>query len=1068
MKNISTLPRINKLTAALLSAVMLITACGINLLCSAETAPEMYIAFTGEHDSMEVYNDASVSHSVVHNVSPDGKAVAYTVTSSPNAFNINLFFDGAEFKSLTPDKLKNMGCFFFWASAPEGIRVNTPILNDKEGTGFKGAITTYNTTTGEVAEYEDRFNISGFEGYVMIDLTTTSYNKDWGADYNRSWSDIVDSVCNADKNNFNTALIWHGPEDEGSQIIFDSIGLTANVADFLAYQKTRPLKTNAPSANLPSGTVKEGTQIKLTSQTEGAQIYYTLDGTDPTTSTTRVKYQLDNLGNSPITVNAIVTLRAVALANGRYSTVSAWSYNLLDPNTPNTTIVNDGSNLGLTWHDEAQSSFGTADSVSLNGTAYVTEGTKGNGAQILMFKFDNKINDMDRSLLSIQETFSFWVSNTDSHAQRFSLCFNAEGVGFYGTIITYNTITGEIKEYNNVDSVDLSEFEGYVIFKLQDATISTGWGEKNYSWQEYVINNGVNSYLSYRANSDFYGRQIHWDDFAFSISYDKLIEELKAKPLRTAPPAADKPNGALPYNAQVFLTSSTENAEIYYTLDGTDPKTSNSRILYKPIFMATGLYDSPIRLTKAWDELGYTADENGKYTVKAVAVSKNEKDESVYSSVQTFVYFLEPEYDGETDVIIGDGADNNKITWYDEKMVEAENGAEYVRGDNGKTDLGNKFTIKSSDKAHLIWMSLDKSGCLDSTGYNQFHNVQAISYRVQVSGLASGAVIKNGISLQREGCGIDATTYVISDDGKVRKNAEDSLENGSYTVIILIDDSTTVSGWAVNTQTFRNFVKNNDVNSIGFYIAPQEYPKGYRNPVIIFDDFTAHFDSKALFERLDIDGLLKDYDSGTNENSSMLVCNDGSGAKINGGLTEFSEGLGLATSDRSKDERCLAVTMNGKNSYISFANFCTDIDAILCDGAAFWVEIPKGTGSVTLDFKLSDTEDGDTEYFRYADTKWHYQIDAFGAAARVYGKIVLPDGFRGWVIIPGDNFHYIDNEGKFVNGAVDYDKLSEFTVSILGNSAHSGKTVYIDDISIYSSFEAIIKAHAKSWKTTIR
>lgn len=66
----------------------------------------MYIAFTGEHDSMEVYNEASVSHTVVDNISPDGKAVAYTVTSSPNQFNVNLFFDGAEFRSLTLQRLR--------------------------------------------------------------------------------------------------------------------------------------------------------------------------------------------------------------------------------------------------------------------------------------------------------------------------------------------------------------------------------------------------------------------------------------------------------------------------------------------------------------------------------------------------------------------------------------------------------------------------------------------------------------------------------------------------------------------------------------------------------------------------------------------------------------------------------------------------------------------------------------------------------------------------------------------------------------------------------------------------
>ncbi|MGN0492203.1 MAG: hypothetical protein ACI4F7_01020, partial [Acutalibacteraceae bacterium] len=62
---------------------------------------------------------------------------------------------------------------------------------------------------------------------------------------------------------------------------------------------------------------------------------------------------------------------------------------------------------------------------------------------------------------------------------------------------------------------------------------------------------------------------------------------------------------------------------------------------------------------------------------------------------------------------------------------------------------------------------------------------------------------------------------------------------------------------------------------------------------------------------------------------------------------------------------------------------------------------------------------------------------------------------------------YVEEGSSFVNGSVDYEKLVEFTVSVSGSSSLSGKTIYLDDISIYSSLEAIIKAHAKSWKTTI-
>ena len=84
------------------------------------------------------------------------------------------------------------------------------------------------------------------------------------------------------------------------------------------------------------------------------------------------------------------------------------------------------------------------------------------------------------------------------------------------------------------------------------------------------------------------------------------------------------------------------------------------------IFMASGLYDSPIRITKAWDDLGIAPDADGNYTVKAYAVAENSAGEDVYSAVQTFIYSQEPVYDGAKDVILnnGDGTGNNKAGWH--------------------------------------------------------------------------------------------------------------------------------------------------------------------------------------------------------------------------------------------------------------------------------------------------------------------------------------------------------------------------------------------------------------------
>jgi len=68
----------------------------------------------------------------------------------------------------------------------------------------------------------------------------------------------------------------------------------------------------APEASVPSETeVQKGTQITLSCTTENAIIYYTLDGTNPGTSDTRVQY------NAPIVINEETTIKAVAVLEGK-------------------------------------------------------------------------------------------------------------------------------------------------------------------------------------------------------------------------------------------------------------------------------------------------------------------------------------------------------------------------------------------------------------------------------------------------------------------------------------------------------------------------------------------------------------------------------------------------------------------------------------------------------------------------------------------------------------------------------------------------------------------------------
>lgn len=108
----------------------------------------------------------------------------------------------------------------------------------------------------------------------------------------------------------------------------------------------------APTANPTAGTYSENQSVALTSSTEGATIYYTTDGSEPTiTGGTTKQY------TAPILVTGIegqsitTTIKAIAVKNGMWdSSVETFTYTI-NPDTPNNTYqIIDGANSSWT-HD---------------------------------------------------------------------------------------------------------------------------------------------------------------------------------------------------------------------------------------------------------------------------------------------------------------------------------------------------------------------------------------------------------------------------------------------------------------------------------------------------------------------------------------------------------------------------------------------------------------------------------------------------------------------------------------------------------------------------------------------
>lgn len=117
----------------------------------------------------------------------------------------------------------------------------------------------------------------------------------------------------------------------------------------------------SPTFSVASGAVPEGTEVAISCATEGATIYYTVDGTTPTAASA--------VYSTPIVINQALTLQALAVKEGMDdSNVATAEYTIkvVGPITGNTAVFN--------FADPA-----TLDpSYALDGEGFKADGTTGN------------------------------------------------------------------------------------------------------------------------------------------------------------------------------------------------------------------------------------------------------------------------------------------------------------------------------------------------------------------------------------------------------------------------------------------------------------------------------------------------------------------------------------------------------------------------------------------------------------------------------------------------------------------------------------------------------------------
>jgi len=137
---------------------------------------------------------------------------------------------------------------------------------------------------------------------------------------------------------------------------FDSSGnlYIADGGNYRIREVSVPGQAATPVFSLAAGAYVGPRQVSITDSVQGATIYYTTDGTTPTTGST--------VYSGAITVSATETLQAIAAATGyTQSAVATAAYTINLPATPS-----------ITWAAPAVITYGTAlSSVQLNATSSV-------------------------------------------------------------------------------------------------------------------------------------------------------------------------------------------------------------------------------------------------------------------------------------------------------------------------------------------------------------------------------------------------------------------------------------------------------------------------------------------------------------------------------------------------------------------------------------------------------------------------------------------------------------------------------------------------------------------------
>lgn len=514
---------------------------------------------------------------------------------------------------------------------------NVPVTATIEqlGSNYKGdlvllsQVNIYNDSYGDLGQGAAYYARTGFTNFATL----------------TNIADFLDKVS-ADQDATYDIVAWYNEPGAGA------IKAKLQIVEFLGGEVAKP------AAPVISGNQNftGSTDVTITADNV-ATIYYTLDGTDPTTAST--------VYTEPFTLSESATVKAIAAYKSIVSPVASKVFNKVDANAPMT----------IEQLASFKSSFDQV-TLSLN-NALVVYGE--DGSYIL--------RENDRAIDILNTTLPLTIGATVSGTVKLKVNY-AAAPGSYAAYPGLLT-TADLADVTNADNltvtpgattdpsplaIDLAQIPNYP-GDLLKVTNATGWNydiPAFYSYSpfvEFFLTNGADYGV---VNYGHYNATVWYNEVTDSRLVGKIIKCSKVITYLNAPQISGT-DYRTDFDESTEVTITTEEgASIYYTLDGTDPTKEST------------LYTAPFTITNSC-------------TVKAIA-TYNE----IVSPVGS-VEFTKNDYSGTntiSDLIVyGESKDSVVVHFENAKVVYSEQGDlgyHYIIRDDGLAiDLTNitKFTF---------------------------------------------------------------------------------------------------------------------------------------------------------------------------------------------------------------------------------------------------------------------------------------------------------------------------------------------------------------------------------------